>query len=131
MVLVGEKRYFNSERNPRRLPQARQVPDFDDAILSHRQDALLLLIHVDIDYRVLGVEKGRERRPISILKRGVTCVADSDVVLEAHDWNVDSIWRTIITNCLAAVSVSTTRFRLIAMLIDRFVTQHTGSDVGD
>lgn len=79
-------------RRARFLPQARQVPDLDDAVLADRQYSLLLLVDVDVDHRVLRVQEGGERGTIGVLKRGVACVADSYVVLKAHDWNVDSIW---------------------------------------
>lgn len=79
-------------RRARFLPQARQVPDLDDAVLSDRQYPLLLLVDVDADHRVLGVQESGERGTVGVLKRGVASVADSHVVLKAHDWNVDSIW---------------------------------------
>lgn len=42
-----------------RLPQAREVPDFDDTIVTDRQDPLSIFVHVDADDRVLCIQEGR------------------------------------------------------------------------
>lgn len=54
---------------------------------------------------MFSVQEGGERWTISVLERCVARVADANVIFEAHDWNVDPVWRTSVADCLTAVSI--------------------------
>lgn len=52
---VIQERQMKATEGDMSLPETRKVPDFDDSVLPNRQDSLLLLVHVNIDNRVLCV----------------------------------------------------------------------------
>lgn len=85
-------------------PDVGEIPDLDEPVLAHCQQALSVLVQVHVDDRMLGVIEWSQRGALDCLKLFVARITGTHIKLEAHYGYVNAIGGTVVAHGFAAVA---------------------------